>query len=410
MNGNTTLSNIAIGFLSGAAGALVVIALGANALVSDNVGFLERLTQQLANPGQQNVIPEYEPATDHETLVMNAVQKASPAVVSVVISKDIPVVEQYYESDPFDSFFDIPLEFRMPQYRENGTERRDVGGGSGFLVSEDGLIITNRHVVEDTEADYTVFTNDGKKYAASIVARDPVHDLAILRVEGSGFPFLSFTDSQDVQVGQTAIAIGNALAEFRNSVSVGVISGLSRSITAGDSAGRSEVLDNVIQTDAAINPGNSGGPLLNLRGEVIGVNVAVASGSENIGFALPGNIAKRALDSVRATGRIVRPILGVRYVMIDDALKSKNLLSVDYGALVVRGETSEDLAVIPGSPADKAGLTENDIILEVNNIKLDTHTLASLIRDKNVGDAITLKILHKGEEKTLTVTLEETPQ
>ena len=298
----------------------------------------------------------------------------------------------------------------MPQYRENGTERRDVGGGSGFLVSEDGLIITNRHVVEDTEADYTVFTNDGKKYAASIVARDPVHDLAILRVEGSGFPFLSFTDSQDVQVGQTAIAIGNALAEFRNSVSVGVISGLSRSITAGDSAGRSEVLDNVIQTDAAINPGNSGGPLLNLRGEVIGVNVAVASGSENIGFALPGNIAKRALDSVRATGRIVRPILGVRYVMIDDALKSKNLLSVDYGALVVRGETSEDLAVIPGSPADKAGLTENDIILEVNNIKLDTHTLASLIRDKNVGDAITLKILHKGEEKTLTVTLEETPQ
>ncbi|MEK7584703.1 MAG: hypothetical protein AAB490_05650, partial [Patescibacteria group bacterium] len=143
MNGNTTLSNIAIGFLSGAAGALVVIALGANALVSDNVGFLERLTQQLANPGQQNVIPEYEPATDHETLVMNAVQKASPAVVSVVISKDIPVVEQYYESDPFDSFFDIPLEFRMPQYRENGTERRDVGGGSGFLVSKDGLIITN---------------------------------------------------------------------------------------------------------------------------------------------------------------------------------------------------------------------------------------------------------------------------
>lgn len=409
MSGNKLFPNIVIGFLSGAAGALVVVALAANVLVSENGGFIEQLTRQLSNPRQNALIQEYKPATDHETLVMNAVKQASPAVVSVVISKDVPVIEQYYEEQPLNDFFDFPFQFRTPQYRENGTERKDIGGGSGFLVSEDGLIITNRHVVEDAEADYTVFTSDGKKYEASVVARDPVHDLAILHIDGNGFPFLSFSDSQDVQVGQTAIAIGNALAEFRNSVSVGVISGLSRSITAGDGAGRSEVLDNVIQTDAAINPGNSGGPLLDIRGKVIGVNVAVVSGSENIGFALPGNIAKRALDSVRDTGRIVRPILGVRYVMIDEALRSENSLSVDYGALILRGETAEELAIIPGSPADKAGLVENDIILEVNGIKLDTRTLASLIRDKNVGDTITLKILHKGEEKTVEVKLAEMP-
>jgi S1-C subfamily serine protease len=180
------------------------------------------------------------------------------------------------------------------------------------------------------------------------------------------------------------VAIGNALGEFRNTVSVGVISGLARSITAGNGSGSTEVLDHVIQTDAAINPGNSGGPLLDLSGQVVGVNVAVAQGSQNIGFALPINTVKGAIESVKSTGKIVRPYLGLRYVAVTSELKEKNNLTVDYGVLVKSGATVSELSVIPGSPADKAGI----------------------IRGKTVGQIIKLKILHKGQEKTVKVTLE----
>ena len=173
--------------------------------------------------------------------------------------------------------------------------------------------------------------------------------------------------------------------------------------------GNQENLDKVIQTDAAINPGNSGGPLLDLSGDVIGVNVAVAQGSQSIGFALPVNTIKGAINSVKSTGKIVRPFLGVRYVAINSEMKDKNNLTVDYGVLVKPGTTTSDLAVIPGSPADKAGIVENDIILELNGTKIDeNNSLASLIRGKNVGDVINLKILHKGVEKTVSVTLEAT--
>ena len=171
------------------------------------------------------------------------------------------------------------------------------------------------------------------------------------------------------------------------------------------------MLDHVIQTDAAINPGNSGGPLLNLSGDVVGVNVAVAQGSENIGFALPANAIKSVVDSVRQTGKIVRPYLGVRYTQVTESIKEKNNLSVDYGVIVSKGETKEDLAVIPGSPADKAGIVENDIILEVDGKKLDEDSnLAMIIRDKKIGDTLTLKVLSKGVEKEVRVVLEKAPE
>ncbi len=353
----------------------------------------------------------FTPATTEEAAVVETVKQASPAVVSIIITKDVPVL------DDFDFF---PFFFRQPGRNNSGeTEERQIGGGSGFFVSADGLIVTNRHVVEDEEATYTVITSDDERHEAEVVAIDPVLDIAIIKVKGEGtppavgqsFPFLTFGDSDKVQVGQSAIAIGNALGEFGNTVSVGVVSGLSRSIIASGEGGQPEVLDEVIQTDAAINPGNSGGPLLDLAGRVIGVNVAVARGSENIGFALPINLVKSAVDSVKATGKIVRPYIGVRYQMITKALKEKNKLSVDYGALVARGETPEDLAVIPGSPADKVGIVENDIILEIDDNKLDDdQSLASLIRQKKVGDEITLKLLHRGSEKTIKLTLEAAPE
>jgi serine protease Do len=336
-----------------------------------------------------------------------------------VITKDVPILERYFDEapggGPFDDFFGndffSPFQFRTPQLRQRGTEKREIGGGSGFLVTADGMVITNRHVVSQTDVEYTVFTNDGTKYAAQVLARDPVNDIAVLDIDGQDLPFLEFGNSDNLQVGQTVIAIGNALSEFRNTVSVGVISGLSRSIRAGNGLGQSEQLEEVIQTDAAINPGNSGGPLLDLQGQVIGVNVAVALGSENIGFALPAGLVTSVVESVKESGTIVRPYLGVRYIPVTPALKERNLLSVDFGVLVTRGETPQDLAVIPGSPADKAGLKEGDIILEADGTRLDENTsLAAFVRKKQVGDVVTLKVLQQGQEKTVDVTLEAMPQ
>lgn len=352
------------------------------------------------------------PTFSQDSFVIEAVKKTNPAVVSITISQQVPKYETYIDpnqpTNPFgDLFPGFNFNFNIPQYRQNGTEKKEVGGGSGFFVSSDGLIVTNKHVVDQKKAEYTVFTNDGKKHTAKVIARDPVLDIALIKIGGSDFPYLSLGDSDALQVGQSVIAIGNALAEYRNTVSVGVVSGLSRSIVAGDRSGKSENLDHVIQTDAAINPGNSGGPLLNLKGEVVGVNVALAQGSQNIGFALPINSIKSAVESVKATGKIVRPYLGIRYVAINSEMKDKNNLTVDYGVLIKTGATASELAVIPGSPADKAGIVENDIILEVDGIKLDdTTNLSSIIRDKKIGQVVNLKILHKGVEKTVSVTLE----
>ncbi len=348
-------------------------------------------------------------STDHA--VIETVERANPAVVSIVVSKDVPVLEQYFEEfNPFGGFFgNDGFSFRVPGVREKGKEKREVGGGSGFLVSKEGLVVTNKHVVDDQNAEYTVLLNDGKKVGAKVLAKDPSLDLAVLKLtEGGGYPFLEFGTSADLRLGQTVIAIGNALGEFRNSVSVGVVSGLARSLVAGDGMGGSEALEGVIQTDAAINPGNSGGPLLDLSGRVIGVNVAVAFGSENIGFALPSDAVKGAVESVAKEGRIVRPFIGVRYMMITPEFAKANKLDVDYGALVSRGGTREDLAVIPGSPADKAGIEENDIILSINGVKLEGDiSLASVIRSKHVGDMVRLDIIHDGTKKTVEVLLEE---
>ena len=348
-------------------------------------------------------------AVTEEEHVKAAVKKADPAVVSVIIAKDLPVVEQYFESpfgsdDPFGQFFPG---FGIPRERVKGTEHKEVGGGTAFFIGSDGLLMTNKHVAEDEEAEYTVLLNDGRKLPAKVVARDPGNDIALLKVEGSNFPALAFSDAEPT-LGQTVIAIGNALGEFRNTVSKGVVSGLSRTITAGSGQGDTERLESIIQTDAAINRGNSGGPLLDIDGRVIGMNTAIAAGAQNIGFAIPVADLKRALGSYKEHGKIVRPYLGIRYMPITKELKEKNSLPYDYGVLVVRGEQPTDLAVIPGSPADKAGLQENDIILEADGKKLTGDvSLAAIVQRKSPGDRLTLKVFEKEQEKEVTVTLEE---
>jgi serine protease Do len=346
-----------------------------------------------------------------EYFIVDAVKKTNPSVVSIVISKEIPKYEVYNDGetqqDIFGNLFPGFIIPSVPKYRQNGTEKKDIGGGSGFFVSGDGLIVTNKHVVEDSTAFYSVFTNDGKKHEAKVIAKDPVLDIALIKIEGTGYPTLSLGDSDSVLVGQSVIAIGNALGEFRNTVSVGVVSGLSRSITAGVSLGKSELLDNVIQTDAAINPGNSGGPLLDLSGKVVGVNVAVVAGSQGIGFALPINSVKSAIESVKSTGKISRPYLGVRYVAINSDIQKANNLTVDYGIIVKSGSSASELAVIPGSPADKAGIVENDILLEVDGVKInEKNSLASIIRQKKIGQVVNLHLIHKGADKYVQATLE----
>lgn len=354
----------------------------------------------------------YKPALDYEEAVIKAVDVASPSVVSIVVTKDLPVIEQC----PYEPFSDLPPEFRdffnfgfeFSQPCEKGTRREEVGGGSGFIVSEDGLILTNKHVVNDAKAEYTALTNDGKKYNAKVLARDPLQDLAVLKIDGSDFKPAQFGDSDTTKLGQTAIAIGNSLGEFRNTVSVGVISGLSRTITARGNGFGSETIQGVIQTDAAINPGNSGGPLLNLKGEVIGINTAIASGAQNVGFAIPINQAKRDIHSVKQTGSIKAPYLGVRYLMVTPDIAKQQNLSVDYGALV-RG-TTEGPGVMSNSPAAKAGVLAEDIILEINGEKLTSERpLGTVIQKYNIGETLFLKVQRGKSVITLNITLGERP-
>ena len=342
----------------------------------------------------------YAPTIDYEQAVVKAVEQSSPAVISIIISKDLPIIEQC----PYNPFFDLPPEFqqffgqRFEFYQpcQKGTKLQEVGGGSGFIISSDGLIVTNRHVVYDEKASYTVLTNDGKKYDAQVLARDSYSDFAVIKISANGLPIVRLGDSDTVKLSQTAIAIGNALGEFRNTVSVGVISGLSRSVTAAG-AGLTEKFEGLIQTDAAINQGNSGGPLLNLKGEVIAINVAMVTGAQNIGFAIPINQVKKAIQSVKTTGRIVTPYLGVRYTMTTE------------GALI-RG-TQDGPGVLPNSPADKAGLQAEDIIIELNGEKVtQDNYLGKVIQKYNVADTVTLKILRNGKIMEVKATFEERPK
>lgn len=289
-----------------------------------------------------------------------------------------------------------------------GRTYETTGGGTGFIITQDGLIVTNKHVVSEENAKYKVYTADGKEYDATIVAKDPAEDLAVIKIDATGLPTLELGDSDSVNIGQWVVAIGNALGEFSNSVTVGVISAKDRHITASDSlGGQSEELTGLLQTDAAINSGNSGGPLVNLKGQVIGINTAVAD-AQGIGFAIPINSAKKAIESIKKTGEIKRPMLGVRYVTINKELAKANNLSVDYGAWILPGTNRTDTAIVSGSPADKAGLEENDIILEIDGQKLDeNNTLSSVLADCDVDQTVTLKVLHDGTEKEVKVKLVE---
>ncbi|MFH1601607.1 MAG: trypsin-like peptidase domain-containing protein [Candidatus Shapirobacteria bacterium] len=329
---------------------------------------------------------------DEESVVTRAVEQAAPSVITVSISKTTltnPDFSDLFSFGPFGLFNIQPEEQKIEQ---------DIG--TGFVIdSSENLIVTNKHVVADTQAEYRVVTQNDDVLQVTNIYRDPVNDLAILKVDNSSLPALNLGDSNNLKVGQKAIAIGTALGEFRHTVTTGVISGLGRGITAGSPLeGYVERLDNVIQTDAAINPGNSGGPLLNSAGEVIGVNVAVSPVGENIGFAIPINVVKDSLENFHSTGEFSRPYLGVRYQLIS---KQAALLNeVPQGAYVRE--------VIENSPAQKAGVRVDDIITQIDGQKLDNESksLAEIISTKKAGDNLKLEIWRDGEVLDINAVLE----
>ena len=372
----------------------------------------------LVEDKQVATVQEQEPA-------VRVAENASPAVVSVIIKKKSRDLTQESGSFLFEQFgfhfpFETPAPAPVPEQESRQRSEADdelpeelvsIGGGSGFIVSSDGLIVTNRHVVSDDKAVYSVILNDESEHTATVKAQDRVLDIAILKINAQNLPVLTLGNSDNVRIGQTVIAIGNTLSEFSNTVTQGVISGIGRRVFAGGFEKGSEVIEQALQTDAAINPGNSGGPLFNIQGEVIGVATATSLEGEAVSFAIPINAVKRIVDSVQKNGRIVRAWLGVRYSLITPDMVRINKLPVDHGALIARGGRTEELAIIPGSPADKAGLEENNIILEFDGKRIDLeHSLAYMVSQHNPGDAVTLKLYDDGETRNVAVTLGEYPE
>lgn len=339
---------------------------------------------------------------EEESATIAVVERVTPAVVSIVVKKERGQLQQ----DP-SFYFGGTYYYTSPSDSETASELVEVSSGTGFFVTQDGYLLTNRHVVDEAGASFFVVTNDAEELPAALVDVDPIQDIAILRVQGDGFATVTLGDSDAIRIGQTVIAIGNTLSEFRNTVTKGVVSGINRRVTAGDSY-NAEVIDQAIQTDAAINPGNSGGPLINLLGEVIGINTAVSFQGESVAFAIPINEAKRAVEDVQEFGRIVRPWLGVRYVLVSPEVGSEVEALYDVGALIVLGSQPGEVGVFEGSPADLAGLQEDDIITAVEGQQLsEEQALAELISDYHPGDVVTLTILRGTETFDVEVTLAE---
>lgn len=344
-------------------------------------------------PQVNKVIADALRLDDQEATIL-AIKKIMPAVVSIII---------------YDQRETILIDLFTGQQTKK-IDKIQKGSGTGFLISNDGLILTNKHVVNagaEKTAEYRIILSTGKQYYAQLIGKDPINDLAVLKIFDKDLPFVGLGDSDKLQLGSTVIAIGNTLGRYQNSATKGIVSGLGRSIEASDQSGNAEALDNVIQTDAEINLGNSGGPLIDLEGNIIGINVAIDQSGSSIGFAIPINDAKPVIKSVKEIGRIVRPRLGVRYLMLTPQIAQDNKLPRESGAWINRGSDSGP-AVLPDSPAAKGGLEEGDIIMEINSIKLEgKNTLLSVVQKYKPGNKIGLRILRAGKIIIKMVVLDE---
>lgn len=356
---------------------------------------ISRFIPALTSPSQS--LPQVEKeiqVTREQNVVIDVVKNVGPSVVTIGVEQTDK--RQSLRVGPFSVFFE------GQKAGEEEDQERLIG--SGFIVSKEGLVVTNKHVVSDRDVKYIVVDSKGTKYNVERIYRDPLNDIAILKVSNPSaerFREVKLGNSDNLEVGQFAIAIGTALGEFRNTVTTGVISGLGRGITAGNPfEGFVERLDNVIQTDAAINPGNSGGPLLNSGGEVVGVNTAVAPAGQNIGFAIPINVVKESIQNFNSTGQFNRAFLGVSYVMISKRAAAVNELP--QGAFV--------RAISEGSPAQKAGLKTNDIITKIDGENVtEDNNLAVIINKKKVGQEVALTVFRDDKTIEIKATLEAAP-
>lgn len=328
---------------------------------------------------------------------------AEQTATEQVIDQSLPAVVTISEgSDNSSSNFGINPFNPFSQQPQTAPDSGNIG--SGFIISPDGYLVTNKHVVSDLGVAYTVITYDNKKYKVQKIFRDPLNDLAILKINAQGLTPINLGDSSNLKLGQTVLAMGTPLGEFKNTVTRGIISGLGRGIDAGSPFGGAvEQLNNVIQTDAPISAGNSGGPLVDLSGTVIGINTAVAAQGQNIGFAIPINTVKNSLNNFRSNGSsFEQAFLGVRYQMIDQTTAANN--HVAQGAYVIE--------VISGSPADKAGIKSKDIITVFDGKKIggsDSSFLSQLITKKKPGDKVPVKVWRNNNEFLRTLTLSRAP-
>ncbi len=338
---------------------------------------------QQFSPEKNTQAGDYE--LEEQTATIEVIKKNMPAVVNISVYETRETVE-------------YDLSRSRKQVKE---EEVKVGAGTGFIVSPDGLILTNKHVVKaenPKNTKYRIILSSGKEYYAMYLDEDPLNDLAMLRIYDQDLPYVDLGDSDKVKVGSTVVAIGNALGKYQNTVTKGIVSGLGRDFVASDSGGEDQVLNNTIQTDAEINFGNSGGPLIDLQGEVIGVNVAIDQAGNSIGFAIPINEVKSVIKSVERTNRIIRPRLGVRYIMINPEIAHNRDLPRESGALIIGDKEKNKVAVLSDSPAQKAGLRAGDIIFEINAIKInEENNLQKIIQKYKPGDSIGLKV-RRGEK------------
>lgn len=324
---------------------------------------------------------------NESNVITQVVEKARDSVVSINVTSQQQTQNLFFGPQSFES----------------------SSAGTGIILTSDGLVVTNKHVIPESSRTVTVVLADGTEYDdVEVIGRDPFNDIAFLQINGvSDLEPAELGNSSEMDVGDKVIAIGNALGQFETTVTSGILSGTGRPITASDGT-EAELLTNLFQTDAAINPGNSGGPLLNINGEVIAINTAVAGGAENIGFAIPIDDVKPGITSVRENGELVRPYLGVRYVMITPTLAEELELDADQGALLRSGNNQS--AVLPDSPAAEAGLQAGDIITAVNDVPInEDNGLVTTVSQFQVGQSIQLTILRGGEEQTVDVTLKAVP-
>jgi serine protease Do len=351
--------------------------------------YTPRLTSLNSTAAQQKIV------SSQSELIASIAKDVNPSVVSIN-------VKSQQQTSTLDQLFG----------GGGAAAGASESAGTGIILSSDGIIITNRHVIPENTTSVSITTSDGTTYDnVDVLARDPRtnFDIAFLKVKGAkDLKPAKIGDSSKMVVGDAVVAIGYALGEFENTVTTGIISGLGRPITASDGGVSAESLTNFFQTDAAINPGNSGGPLVNMNGEVIGINTAVAGGAQNIGFSIPINDVKTQIASILEKGKLEVPYLGVRYVMLTPAIQKQFSLSTDSGAWLKTNNASQ--AVANGSPADKAGLKEGDIITSANGEKVNAdNPLASRLSKYKVGDTIDITYLRDGKEQKTKATLEIAP-